>query len=104
MHRSFLLQPSAFNVVDKSGDRVQTMFAQIAPHYDRMNHLLSMNIDKLWRSKTVRLLRPFANEAVLDVCTGTGDLAIAFATKTQCPKIVEPTFVLLCWILLAANN
>jgi demethylmenaquinone methyltransferase/2-methoxy-6-polyprenyl-1,4-benzoquinol methylase len=68
------------------------MFAQIAPHYDRMNHLLSLNIDKRWRAKTVRLLGATADNAMLDVCTGTGDLAFAFAKTTDCPKIVGADF------------
>lgn len=63
--------------VDKSGNRVQQMFAEIAPKYDLMNHLLSLNVDKWWRSRTVNRLAPTSNHRVLDVCTGTGDLAIA---------------------------
>jgi demethylmenaquinone methyltransferase / 2-methoxy-6-polyprenyl-1,4-benzoquinol methylase len=79
-------------VIDKSGDRVRQMFAQIAPQYDRLNHLLSLNIDRRWRSKTVRLLGPFANDSMLDVCTGTGDLAIEFARRTNCPTIIAADF------------
>ena len=67
--------------VDKSGARVQRMFGEIAPKYDRMNHLLSMNTDKYWRWWTVRKLIPGIDGPVLDVCTGTGDLAIALAKK-----------------------
>ena len=69
-------------VIDKSGARVQRMFGEIAPHYDRMNHLLSLNIDKLWRSWTVRKLQPEPGQPILDVCTGTGDLALAFHRAT----------------------
>jgi len=69
-------------VIDKSGQRVQRMFGEIAPHYDRMNHLLSLNIDRYWRWWTVRRLQPQAGEPILDVCTGTGDLAIAFQRAT----------------------
>jgi demethylmenaquinone methyltransferase / 2-methoxy-6-polyprenyl-1,4-benzoquinol methylase len=68
--------------VDKSPDRVRDMFGEIAPKYDRMNHLLSMNMDKRWRSKTVRRLSPKDDSRILDVCCGTGDLAIAFAKAT----------------------
>ena len=67
--------------VDKSGDRVQQMFGEIAPKYDRMNHLLSMNTDRYWRWWTVRKLAKKVDGPVLDVCTGTGDLAIAFSRK-----------------------
>lgn len=64
--------------VDKSGQRVQKMFAEIAPKYDLMNHLLSANVDRWWRSKTISKLSPGPSDKLLDVCTGTGDLAIGF--------------------------
>jgi demethylmenaquinone methyltransferase/2-methoxy-6-polyprenyl-1,4-benzoquinol methylase len=67
--------------VDKSGDRIRAMFAGIAPRYDLLNHLLSLNIDRWWRSFTVRKLDPKPGEPILDCCTGTGDLAIGLATK-----------------------
>jgi demethylmenaquinone methyltransferase / 2-methoxy-6-polyprenyl-1,4-benzoquinol methylase len=68
-------------MVDKSGDRVRQMFAEIAPRYDLMNHVLSLNIDRHWRSKTLRILNLQPGDAVLDTCTGTGDLAIAMARR-----------------------
>ncbi len=64
--------------VDKSDARVRQMFGEIAPQYDRMNHLLSMNVDRYWRFRAVRKLAPQPGDHVLDVCTGTGDLAFAF--------------------------
>lgn len=67
--------------VDKSGDRVRDMFAQIAPRYDVMNHVLSLNIDRWWRSYTVKKLDLSTTHPVLDACTGTGDLALAIARK-----------------------
>ena len=70
-------------VVDKSDTRVREMFGQIAPKYDRMNHLLSMNIDRYWRWWTVRKLAPSGSDPILDLCTGTGDLAIAFQRYTR---------------------
>jgi demethylmenaquinone methyltransferase/2-methoxy-6-polyprenyl-1,4-benzoquinol methylase len=69
--------------MDKSGDRVRRMFGQIAPYYDRMNHLLSMQVDRYWRWRTVRLAKPQAGRPILDVCTGTGDLAFAFHRRTR---------------------
>jgi demethylmenaquinone methyltransferase / 2-methoxy-6-polyprenyl-1,4-benzoquinol methylase len=72
----------ATTAIDKSGERVQRMFGEIAPHYDRMNHLLSLNVDRYWRSWTVKRLAPVAGEPILDVCTGTGDLALAFHRAT----------------------
>lgn len=69
--------------VDKSNQRVRRMFAEIAPRYDRMNHLLSLNIDQRWRSFTVRTVPPQGDAPILDLCTGTGDLAIAYYRATQ---------------------
>lgn len=69
--------------VDKSNDRVRKMFGEIAPKYDRMNHLLSMNVDRYWRWAAVRKLAPNRTAPILDVCTGTGDLAFAFQNYTQ---------------------
>jgi len=68
---------SETTAVDKSGDRVRRMFSEIAPRYDLLNHLLSLNIDRYWRWKTLKLLNLQPNVPFLDVCTGTGDLAIA---------------------------
>ncbi|MGV3606154.1 MAG: bifunctional demethylmenaquinone methyltransferase/2-methoxy-6-polyprenyl-1,4-benzoquinol methylase UbiE [Planctomycetaceae bacterium] len=64
--------------LDKSGERVQRMFGEIAKNYDLMNHLLSMNVDRYWRWWTVRQLKPQGTTPILDMCTGTGDLALAF--------------------------
>lgn len=77
------------SLVDKSGPRVRRMFGEIAARYDRMNHLLSLQVDRYWRWTTVRRLRPVPGEPILDVCTGTGDLAIAFhrATKGRSPIV-----------------
>jgi demethylmenaquinone methyltransferase/2-methoxy-6-polyprenyl-1,4-benzoquinol methylase len=69
--------------VDKSGQRVRRMFAEIAPRYDRMNHLLSLNVDRRWRSFTVRKVPPHGDAPILDMCTGTGDLAIAYYRAVQ---------------------
>lgn len=68
--------------VDKSNERVRKMFGEIAPHYDRMNHLLSLNVDRYWRWRTVRILRPRRDQPILDCCSGTGDLAFAFERAT----------------------
>jgi demethylmenaquinone methyltransferase/2-methoxy-6-polyprenyl-1,4-benzoquinol methylase len=64
--------------VDKSADRIRDMFGQIAGRYDFLNHLLSAGIDRRWRRKTVRLAAPQGDAPILDVCTGTGDLALAY--------------------------
>src|SRR3954464_8256642 len=64
--------------VDKSSDRVRSMFGQIAGRYDFLNHLLSLGIDHYWRWRTVRIVPPSGSLPILDVCTGTGDLALAY--------------------------
>jgi len=56
--------------------QVEEMFNHISPKYDLLNHLLSANIDKLWRKKTIKLLKPWHPELILDVATGTADFAI----------------------------
>jgi demethylmenaquinone methyltransferase/2-methoxy-6-polyprenyl-1,4-benzoquinol methylase len=61
-----------------SAAAVRRMFTEIAPHYDLLNHLLSLNIDKLWWRRTARTFAPTLarpNAAVLDLCCGTGDMA-----------------------------
>ncbi|MCD6354182.1 MAG: bifunctional demethylmenaquinone methyltransferase/2-methoxy-6-polyprenyl-1,4-benzoquinol methylase UbiE [Prolixibacteraceae bacterium] len=57
--------------------QVEEMFDSISPKYDLLNHLLSANIDKIWRKKAVKKLKPYAPERILDIATGTGDFAIA---------------------------
>lgn len=64
--------------VDKSGSRIRQMFGEIAGRYDFMNHFLSGGTDIYWRWRTVRLARPVGDAPILDVCTGTGDLAFAW--------------------------
>ena len=64
--------------VDKSGSRIRQMFGEIAGRYDFMNHFLSGGTDIYWRWRTVRLARPDGASPILDVCTGTGDLAFAW--------------------------
>lgn len=67
--------------VDKSGDRIQKMFGEISGRYDFLNHFLSGGVDYYWRWRTVRRIRPAGDSPILDVCTGTGDLAIAYWKK-----------------------
>ena len=64
--------------VDKSEQRVRQMFGEISPRYDFLNHLLSGGTDYYWRWRTVRALPVSGDAPILDVCTGTGDLAVAF--------------------------
>jgi demethylmenaquinone methyltransferase/2-methoxy-6-polyprenyl-1,4-benzoquinol methylase len=64
--------------VDKREARIRGMFGHIAPSYDFLNHLLSLNVDRYWRWRTTRLVPPAGIEPLLDLCTGTGDLALAY--------------------------
>jgi demethylmenaquinone methyltransferase/2-methoxy-6-polyprenyl-1,4-benzoquinol methylase len=62
--------------------RVREMFTEIAPRYDFLNHLLSLELDRVWRARTARRLRPILQRRdvrVLDLCCGTGDLSFALA-------------------------
>jgi demethylmenaquinone methyltransferase / 2-methoxy-6-polyprenyl-1,4-benzoquinol methylase len=67
--------------VDKSENRIRRMFGEIAPRYDFLNHFLSLGIDKYWRWQTVRRVPLRGDAPVLDLCTGTGDLALAYAKR-----------------------
>lgn len=66
--------------VDKGEARIRRMFGQIAGSYDFLNHALSLNIDKRWRAATTKLVPPDPADPapILDLCTGTGDLALAY--------------------------
>jgi len=63
--------------VSKSPARIAGMFDSIAGRYDLLNHVLSAGIDRRWRTRAIRSLQLTGRERVLDLCTGTGDLAIA---------------------------
>src|SRR5271157_642675 len=69
--------------IDKSDQRVRRMFASIAQRYDLLNHLLSLNIDRSWRRFTTRKVPPQPGVPVLDCCTGTADLALAYDRAAQ---------------------
>jgi demethylmenaquinone methyltransferase / 2-methoxy-6-polyprenyl-1,4-benzoquinol methylase len=65
---------------------VRSMFGRVAHRYDILNHLLSFQIDRYWRAAAVRRLRPILKRRgarVLDLCCGTGDLALALARRVD---------------------
>ena len=70
------------SLLDKREVRIRRMFGHIAPSYDLLNHLLSLNIDHYWRWRTTKLVPPRGTAPILDLCTGTGDLALAYDRAT----------------------
>ena len=61
---------------------IRKLFDRIAPDYDKLNHLLSLNIDKTWRRRAVKeIVRPSSADTILDVACGTGDFTIEIARK-----------------------
>ena len=77
-----------YNTEQTKKEEVREMFDRIAPTYDMLNHTLSLNIDRLWRRRVVRLVRRFAPRRILDVATGTGDLAIAMARRIRGTQVL----------------
>jgi|SRR5579859_3610228 len=79
------LPEGAANEADASR-KVREMFTQIAPRYDLLNHLLSLEMDRMWRARTAKILRPILEREdakILDLCCGTGDLAFALARRAK---------------------
>jgi len=66
--------------------RVREMFTKIAPRYDLVNHVLSLEMDRMWRARMARILRPLLEREdarILDLCCGTGDLTSALQRKAK---------------------
>jgi demethylmenaquinone methyltransferase/2-methoxy-6-polyprenyl-1,4-benzoquinol methylase len=76
-----------YNTDKSKKEEVAQMFDNISKRYDFLNHFMSLGIDKLWRKKAIKLLKPIQPKRVIDLATGTGDFAIeALALKPE--KIV----------------
>jgi len=78
--------PAGARDEQSAADAVREMFTSIAPRYDLLNHVLSMNVDRLWWNRTARtfqaiLANPNAN--VLDLCCGTGDMTFALYRRMK---------------------
>ena len=71
-----------------SASPIATMFDRISPKYDALNHLLSLNIDKVWRRKTAKTVSKSHPKTILDLATGTADLAIALAKHNPQAHII----------------
>ena len=87
--------PAGAKTEQQASAWVRGMFGRIAPRYDLLNHLLSMNIDRYWRARAVSrvahiLSRPAAQ--VLDVCCGTGDLMLALEARGRSARILGSDF------------
>lgn len=67
--------------------QVRRMFDTIAFAYDKLNRLMSLGFDQSWRRKGIAYLRPFAPQLILDIATGTGDLAIAMRRKLNAERV-----------------
>jgi len=67
---------------------IASMFDRISPHYDNLNHLLSLNIDKVWRRKAVIEASRQSPKRILDLATGTADLAILLAKKNPQARVI----------------
>ena len=72
-----------YNTDQTKKEEVREMFDNIAPKYDLLNHTLSMSIDRVWRRGVVGEVRRAKPGRILDVATGTGDLAIAMARRIR---------------------
>jgi demethylmenaquinone methyltransferase/2-methoxy-6-polyprenyl-1,4-benzoquinol methylase len=85
-------RPEGVTGESEAATHVREMFGRIAPRYDLLNHLLSLDIDKLWRRRVARKFASVLRDPqakVLDLCCGTGDLAFAF--RREAPAGAEIT-------------
>lgn len=67
---------------------VRSMFAEISPRYDFLNHVLSLNLDRLWRRRAARAGLAASPRRILDLATGTGDLALTLRRRAAAPLVV----------------
>ena len=79
-NQSLIPSPQSRAAPTKEASRISGMFDAIAGRYDFLNHLLSAGLDKQWRRRAVDALQLTGHETVLDLCTGTADLALAAMT------------------------
>lgn len=77
-----------YNKNGEKTEQVEQMFDNIAPAYDKLNHTLSLGIDRSWRRKAIAWLRPFHPRRIMDVATGTGDFAILACRKLNPEQLI----------------
>ncbi len=79
-------------MVEKDPAKIEQMFSDIAPRYDLLNRLLSMGIDRRWRTTAIKRLAPRAGGLYLDVATGTGDVALEIVAQNPAARVVGVDF------------
>jgi demethylmenaquinone methyltransferase/2-methoxy-6-polyprenyl-1,4-benzoquinol methylase len=87
--------PAGAETEQQASAWVRGMFGRIAPRYDLLNHLLSLNVDRHWRRRTVARVAPILSRpgaSVLDVCCGTGDLALALQARGPSARVFASDF------------
>ncbi|MBQ5737595.1 MAG: bifunctional demethylmenaquinone methyltransferase/2-methoxy-6-polyprenyl-1,4-benzoquinol methylase UbiE [Alistipes sp.] len=77
-----------YNQDQTKKEQVEQMFDNIAPTYDSLNHILSFNIDRIWRRRVMRIVRQMRPTNIIDVATGTADLAIEMAKRCDGVQIL----------------
>ena len=77
-----------YNNEEEKGEQVKRMFDSIAGTYDQLNHTLSFGIDKNWRRKGISFVGTYSPKTILDIATGTGDLAIAMQQTLKAGRII----------------
>jgi demethylmenaquinone methyltransferase/2-methoxy-6-polyprenyl-1,4-benzoquinol methylase len=99
--------PAGASDRDSAARAVREMFTAIAPRYDLLNHLLSANIDKLWWRRTAKNFTPILEKPgarVLDLCCGTGDMALALRRQGRQADIAGADFSHTMLVLAAKKN
>ena len=81
--------------------QIQNMFTAIAPRYDLLNRFLSMGLDRYWRKVAVDYLAPEANERIIDIATGTGDMLLEIVSRNNLLKVFGIDF---SWQMLALGR
>ncbi|HYS96362.1 MAG TPA: bifunctional demethylmenaquinone methyltransferase/2-methoxy-6-polyprenyl-1,4-benzoquinol methylase UbiE [Chthoniobacterales bacterium] len=80
------------NSAGRDPDAVREMFGGIAPRYDLANHLLSCGCDFIWRKRAAEIVAGWNSNTILDLATGTGDLALTLAKALPGSEIIGADF------------